>query len=154
MDWTLGHPQKHAIVTHLLRFRIASQDIVPIDSIVIDAIYGQHARKSARHRHIVQQFSFEASLDPVLRHDIYTAFETYKALFDINNAASYFKTTSDVAKLIYNGVESIRTIGDGSYNTLLWYVIILIRCTSYIYLYKVHFSICSSCPAYISRPFV
>jgi hypothetical protein len=132
MDWTLGHPQKHAIVSHLLKFRIASKDIVPIDSIVVDAIYGQHARKSARHRHIVQQFSFDASLDPVLRHHIYAAFETYKALFDINDAASYFKTSSDVAKLIYNGIESIRTMGDGSYNTLLWYVIMLIRCTSYI----------------------
>lgn len=120
MDWILGHPEKHAIVTHLLRSRISSKYIVPIDSILVEAIYGQHARKSARHKHEVQQLSFNTSLDPDSRLLIYTAFETHKVQFDINNTHTYFKTSSDIAKLIYDGVEKVRSIGDGSFNTLVW----------------------------------
>lgn len=154
MDWTLGHPEKHTIVTHLLTFRIASNVIVPIDSMVIDSIYGQHTRKSARHRHFVQQFSFDTAIDPVARVQIYTAFETHKALLDINNAVSYLETSSNIAKLIYDGVETIKSIGDDSYDTLLWYVIILITWTSSINFKKVHFSICPCYPAYIGCPVV
>lgn len=120
MDWTLGHPGKYAILSHLLRFRIPSKYISPIDSILVESIYGQHARKSARHKHNVQQISLDVSTDPVSRQLIYTAFECYKDQFDINSAPTYFKTASDIARLIYNGVEMVRSIGDQSYETLLW----------------------------------
>jgi hypothetical protein len=120
MDWNLGHPEKHAIITHLLKFRIPSKYIVPIDSILVASIYGQHARKSARHRHDVQQLAFDISLDPDSRQLIHTAFENYKDQLDINSAPTYFKTATDIAKLIYNGVEMVRSIGDQSYETVLW----------------------------------
>jgi hypothetical protein len=120
MDWSSGHPEKHAIITHLLKYRIPSKYIVPIDSILVNSIYGQHARKSARHRHEVQQLGLDISLDSDSRRVIYTAFESCKDQFDVNNAPMYFKTASDIAKLIYNGVEMVRSIGDQSYETLLW----------------------------------
>ena len=120
MNWISGHPKKHAIVTHLLKFRIPSKDIVSIDSVVIEAIYGQHARKSARRRHYVKQFSLNKSLEPELRLLVYTAFETYKVQFDINSLDTYFKASSDIAKKIYNEVEMARSVGEGSFNTLLW----------------------------------
>lgn len=120
MDWSLGHPEKHTIITHLLKFRIPSKYIVPIDSILVNSIYGQHAKKSARHRHEVQQLGFDISLDSDSRRLMYTAFENYKDQFDVNSAPMYFKTASDIAKLIYNGVEMVRSIGDQSYDTLIW----------------------------------
>jgi hypothetical protein len=120
MDWTLGHPEKHAIITHLLRSRIPSKEIVPLDSILVESIYGQHARKTTRHKHDVQQLSIDVSLDPDMRLLIYTAFESYKDQFDINSSHTYFKTSSDIAKLIYGGVELVRSIGGGSFNTLVW----------------------------------
>ena len=120
MDWTLGHPEKHAIMTHLLSSRISSKYIVPIDSILVEAIYGQHARKSARHRHNVRQLSLNDSLDSDLRQLIYTAFESHKNQFDINSPDTYFRTSTDIAKLVYGGVEIVRSIGDGSFSTLEW----------------------------------
>ena len=120
MDWNLGPPEKHAIVMHLLSFRIASKDIVPIDSMVVEAIYGQHSKKSARHTHNVRQLGFNVSIDADSRRHIYTAFEAYKDQFDINDSVTYFKISTNIAKAIYNAVETIRSIGDGSFNTLIW----------------------------------
>jgi hypothetical protein len=120
MDWHLGHPQKLAIISHLLTFRISSKDIISIDSMVIQGIFGQRARKSSRHTHHIQQFSLDISLDPESRLKIYTAFETHKNKFDLDNPPAYFETSSDIAKDIYNGVMMIKSVGEGSYNTLVW----------------------------------
>jgi hypothetical protein len=120
MDWRLGHPQKYVLISHLLTFLIPSKDIVPIDSIVIQSIFGQHAKKSSRHTHNVQQLSPDISLDPGTRFQIYTVFENKKTQFDLDNPSVYFQTSSEIAKDIYNGVTMIKSLGDGSYNTLLW----------------------------------
>ena len=120
MDWLLGHPQKQAIISHLLSFHIASKDIISIDSMVIQGIFGQHARKSSRHKHAIQQLSLDVSLDPDSRLRIYTAFETHKNKFDLDNPPVYFETSSEIAKDIYNGVTMIKSVGDGTYNTLAW----------------------------------
>ena len=120
MDWQLQHPQKHAIAAHLSTYRIASKDIIAIDSMVIQGIFGQHARKSPRHTHIVLQLSPDISLDNDSRLHIYDAFEMHKTKFDLDNAPVYFETSNVIAKDVYNGVAMIKSVGDGSYNTLVW----------------------------------
>lgn len=87
---------------------------------VIQGIFGQHAKKSPRHAHNVQQLSLDISLDPDSRLCIYTAFERHKNKFDLDNPPVYFQTSSDIAKDIYNSVAIIKSIGDASYNTLVW----------------------------------
>jgi hypothetical protein len=78
MDWHTGHRNKHAIVTHLSHLQFASKHIVPIDSIVVNAIFGQQVRKVRNHRHNMLQLSLDAIVDNETRKKIYAAFEAKK----------------------------------------------------------------------------
>jgi hypothetical protein len=120
MDWCTGHINKHAIVTHLFLLRIASKHIIPIDSIIVNAIFGQQARKARNHRHDILQLSLDASVDNETRKNVYTAFEAKKKQLDMDNPLTYLQTADDIAKAIYNVAPEIRLLGEDSYDVLAW----------------------------------
>lgn len=98
--WGNGPSGKFAIAKELIKWEYPAQAVVDIDSMIVDAIFGQHGEKKKIGRvHKVLSLSTRSDLStPATRQAIRVAFEKIKERLDFKDHKAYIAAAQELAR--------------------------------------------------------
>lgn len=123
--WGKGHSGKYNIAKQLLKGAFPAQAVVDIDSMIIDAVFGQHGEKKKIGRvHKVLPLSARNNLStPITSTAIWLTFERSKKALDFEDPKGYIATAQKIAGDIAKQDPLIKAYGEIGMEIASWYAL-------------------------------